>query len=129
MIKIMFCLRRNPALSVEEFQDYWRNRHAPIVMKHAARLGMLRYVQSHSLHNPAFAHLSEHRGHAVEPFDGVAECWYASERSLTRTSDNIPAAILAASRELLEDERAFIDMDNSPIFVVQEREIIPFTAQ
>lgn len=126
MIKIMFCLRRNPALSVEEFQDYWRNRHAPIVTRHAARLGMLRYVQSHSLHNPAFAYMSQDRGSKVEPFDGVAECWYASERWLSRTSAEVPEAILIASRELLEDERQFIDMENSPIFVVQEHEIVPF---
>ena len=123
MVKIMFCLRRNPALSVEAFQDYWRNRHAPIVAKHARRLGMLRYVQSHSLHNPAFAYLSEDRGSNVQLFDGVAEVWYKSERSLARTSGNVPEGILAASRELLEDEQEFIDMANSRIFVVQEHDI------
>ena len=31
MIKLVFCLRRQPHLSREEFQRYWRECHAPLV--------------------------------------------------------------------------------------------------
>ncbi len=45
MIKITFCLRRKPGLSFQEFSDYWRNNHAPLVRSHQRALGMVRYVQ------------------------------------------------------------------------------------
>ena len=31
MIKVVFCLRRQPHLSRQEFQHYWRTVHAPLV--------------------------------------------------------------------------------------------------
>ena len=49
MIAIKFCLRRLPALTLSEFQDYWLNQHAPLVRSVAETLGIRRYVQSHAL--------------------------------------------------------------------------------
>ncbi|WP_446654549.1 EthD domain-containing protein [Blastomonas sp.] len=48
MITIVFCLRRLPGLSREEFQHYGLAGHAPLAREHAAVLGIRRYVQSHS---------------------------------------------------------------------------------
>jgi acyl-CoA dehydrogenase len=31
MVKLIFCLHRRPELSREQFQAYWRDRHAPLV--------------------------------------------------------------------------------------------------
>jgi uncharacterized protein (TIGR02118 family) len=46
MINAVTLLRRKHGLSVDEFQDYWRNNHAGVI----ARLpGVRRYVQSHPL--------------------------------------------------------------------------------
>ena len=46
MIKVVSVLQRKPGMSVEDFQAYWLNKHAPIV----SRLpGLRRYVQSHTL--------------------------------------------------------------------------------
>ena len=46
MVKLIYCITRKPELSVEEFQRYWRETHAPI----AARIpGVRRYVQCHTL--------------------------------------------------------------------------------
>lgn len=122
MVKIVFCLRRQPSLSIEAFQEYWRNHHAPMVAERAKQLGVLRYVQSHSLIKPAFDYMAQERGCVVPPFDGVAELWFGSERVLSR-SKTPPEAALAAARELLADEQQFIDLENSPIFVAQEHEI------
>jgi hypothetical protein len=33
MIKLMFCLRRLPALDRAAFQAYWRDHHAPLVAR------------------------------------------------------------------------------------------------
>jgi EthD domain len=48
MVKILFCLRRLPTLSVQEFQNYWYEVHAPLVKKHQQVLRIARYVQFHS---------------------------------------------------------------------------------
>ena len=42
MIKLVFCLRRLPHLSREEFQRYWREQHAPLVARHAETLRLAR---------------------------------------------------------------------------------------
>ncbi len=34
MIKLTFCLTRLPNLTLAEFQDYWWNKHAPLVKSH-----------------------------------------------------------------------------------------------
>ncbi|MEW6270992.1 MAG: EthD domain-containing protein [Thermodesulfobacteriota bacterium] len=46
MLKLVFCLTRLPHLSREEFQRYWRERHAPLVRSHAATLRIQRYASS-----------------------------------------------------------------------------------
>ena len=45
MIKLMFCLRRVPHLTREQFQEYWRNHHAALVAERARSPGVVRYVQ------------------------------------------------------------------------------------
>jgi uncharacterized protein (TIGR02118 family) len=122
VVKIIFCLRRNPHLTPQEFQHYWRTTHAPLVSARARLLGIRRYVQSHTLFDPRLGGLAEQRGFTGEPFDGVAELWFDSAAVLY-SSDNAPAASLQAAQDLLRDEAQFIDLANSPIFVVEEHEI------
>jgi len=46
-VKGLFSRKRQTSMSVAEFQDYWRNRHAPLVPRKTPHL--LRYVQCHVL--------------------------------------------------------------------------------
>ena len=124
MVKLLFCLRRLPHLSREEFQRYWRERHAPLVASHAKALGIRRYVQRHTIDEPMYAGMGKPRG-GTAAWDGVAELWWE------RTQLTDPAAIEAArraGRELLEDEACFIDLPNSPVFFVDDFEVIPLDA-
>jgi uncharacterized protein (TIGR02118 family) len=75
MLKLSFCLHRLPGLSREEFQRYWRESHAPLVRRHAAALGIERYVQVHAAHDELSELLRASRS-APEPYDGVAELWW-----------------------------------------------------
>jgi uncharacterized protein (TIGR02118 family) len=119
MLKLMFCLTRRPDLSRAEFQAHWRDVHAPLVRRHAAALGIVRYVQNHSEpENPAFA-LARLRGSAGSDFDGVAELWWHSRDSYAAAGQT-PAG-RAAGQALLEDEARFIDLARSPIFLVDEQ--------
>jgi uncharacterized protein (TIGR02118 family) len=124
MVKLSFCLRRLPSLSREAFQKYWFETHAPLVRKHAAALRIQRYVQTHTLLGDAADSLRASRG-GPPGYDGVAELWWKSEEDVALALAT--AAGVEAGRILLEDERKFIDLANSPLFWAREREIIPGT--
>ena len=122
MIKLVFCLRRLPHLTREEFQRHWHERHAPLVRAHAAALGIRRYVQTHTLEHPVNLALQASRG-GPDAFDGVAELWWDSAETLAEASASPDGRAAAAA--LLEDERTFIDLARSPLFVAVERPIVP----
>jgi len=122
VIKLVFCLRRLPSLSLAEFQDYWLNNHAPLVRSHAGTLNIRRYVQTHTTADPALqGALAASRG-APDGFDGVAELWWESREEMaagTATPEGREAA-----RALLEDERRFIDHSRSPLWISEEHPIV-----
>ena len=122
MIKIVFCLRRQAGVSLENFQKYWRTGHAALVKDRAQLLSIRRYVQSHTISDRRLSYLADQRGFAGEPFDGVAELWFDGVEVLY-PNDSAAEASLKAARDLLADEAEFVDLANSPIFVVREHEI------
>jgi uncharacterized protein (TIGR02118 family) len=121
VIKLVFCLRRLPSLTREEFQRYWLDRHGPLVRAHAATLGIRRYVQTHTLDVPVNDALRASRG-GPEGYDGVAELWWDGAEALAAATTTPEGR--AAAEALLEDERRFIDLARSPLFVAVERSII-----
>lgn len=118
MPHLLFCLRRLPTLTREQFQTYWRDVHGPMVRARAEALGLSRYVQSHTLPEGSVTQLAAERGAPVA-FDGVAQLWWEA-RSPTPAQKE---AARQASAELLEDERRFIDLAASPIFLVEDHEL------
>lgn len=121
MIKIVFCLRRRADFSREEFQTYWLTHHAPLVRSHADALGIRRYVQVHSIDDAISTAVAGPR-QSPEPFDGVAELWLDSFDALVAAGSS--EAGRAASAALLDDERRFIDLARSPLFLAQEHVVI-----
>ncbi len=120
MLKLTFCLRRKAGLTLAEFQDYWFNRHAPLVASHRKALRIARYVQLHSLEGAVNEGVMAAR-HAPEPYDGVAQLWWNSLDDLMAGSGTSEA--VAAGRALLEDERKFVDLENSPLWFGEEKVI------
>ena len=114
MIRLEFLMRRKPELTREEFQRYWREQHGPLVAGLAGPLGVQRYSQLHTLEDGSSDPLRAARGGMQEPFDGVAELWFNSLDDLTG-----PDAVEAGS-QLLEDEKHFIDLPNSPLWFAHE---------
>ena len=121
MIKLVFCLRKIPSFSLEQFQDYWYNQHAPLVRKHGDVLGIRRYVQVHTLATPLNDAIQESRG-GPTAYDGVAELWYDSLDAIMAATQS-PEGLEAAAA-LLEDEKKFIDLAQSPLWLANERPII-----
>jgi uncharacterized protein (TIGR02118 family) len=121
MVKLIYCLRRRPEVSVEEFHRYWRDEHAPLVTSHAASLGIRRYAQLHTVSGPVNALLAASR-QGPEAYDGVAELWFDDAEALVAGASS--DAGMAAARELAIDEARFIDHSRSPLFVAEEHEVI-----
>ncbi|HEY8429912.1 MAG TPA: EthD domain-containing protein [Sandaracinaceae bacterium] len=119
MIKLVYAIRRRPDLSPEAFRARWLE-HAPLVERFAAAMRARRYVQSHTIETSWNDVLASSRG-AQPPYDGITEVWWDDLDAL--------AAALAtpegqeAGRALLEDERAFIDLAASSLFLTEEHEI------
>lgn len=118
MIKLSYCLTRAPTLSRAEFQDYWRNHHAPLVMTHAKILRFRRYIQTHTTSNSATLPLAGVRGSTGLDYDGVAEFWWDDMAALSQAASTPEGRDVG--RVLLEDERRFIDLTCSPIFLSEE---------
>ena len=118
MIRLVFALRRQPHLSLQEFQQYWLEQHAPLVASHAQNLGIMRYVQTHRMDDNSYEGAARARGAMEPPHDGVAELWWESEKQLAEVMASPAGA--AADAALLEDERKFIDLPNSPLWLAHE---------
>ena len=122
MVKLIFCLRRRPELSLEEFQAYWRDVHAPLVRSVAPALGIVRYVQSHTTSHPDLGNILAARGVSRPPFDGVAELWWDSAEALLAAGATEQAS--AAARTLYEDEQRFIDLERSELLFAEENQVV-----
>ena len=111
MVKLVFCCRRRPELSLEEFHARWLEIHGPLVRKLREQLPMMkRYVQSHLIPGEASDALRSSRG-ASEPYDGITEVWWNSLEELVEGMSSPEGKV--AHKRLLEDEKDFIDFENS----------------
>jgi uncharacterized protein (TIGR02118 family) len=122
LVKLIFVLRRLPHLSLAEFQDYWLNTHGPLVRSHAKTLRIKRYVQAHTLDEANLQQALAASRNAEPAYDGVAELWWDSIEDLMSPRSTPEGR--AASDELLEDEKKFIDHARSSLWVSQEHEIV-----
>lgn len=120
MIKLVYCVRRRPDVEPDAFRKHWREVHAPKVERAAGALCARRYVQSHALDTVLNDALRDSRGASL-PYDGITEVWWDSEEAMLDAMRTEEGA--AAGRALLEDERNFIDLGASSLFLTQEHEI------
>lgn len=123
MIKITFCLTRKPGMSRVEFQDYWLNKHAPLVARHRETLRIRRYVQLHTGDFAMTDMIRASRAGSLEAapaiYDGVAQLWWDSLDDLMLDTPDTRAA----GQALLEDEAKFIDFSKSPLWFGEEKVI------
>lgn len=117
MHKIIYCMRRKPAMTHAQFVEYWRQVHAPIVLEHRSTLRVARYVQTVPVEHEFSARV-ERRGLLDEPYDGVAELYWASERDLRHAFENEDAK--RVQLQLARDERRFVDHSRSTRWISRE---------
>ncbi len=106
MIKLIGLMNRKDGRSLQEFQRYWREVHAPLI---AQAPGLRRYIQSHSV--------PELYDQYPQAFDGMAEAWFDSPEAYGAAiaSPAWQAAVadgpnfIGSSRRLLATEVPIID--------------------
>jgi hypothetical protein len=119
VIRLTYYLRRKAGFSPGEFQSYWRDHHGPLVASFSSNLNITRYVQVHTIDDPINEAMNRARGGKMEPvYDGVAELWWENELALTNAMQSEQGA--NALTTLLEDERTFIDLPQSPLYLAHE---------
>ena len=122
MLKLTYCLHRLPSLTRVEFQRYWREEHAPLVMAAAKHLDIARYIQCHTEDHPLIAASAAARGiegDDLHTFDGVAEIWIEDSDEVDPSEEAARHAAI-----LLEDEGNFIDFTRSRMFATRENVVI-----
>ena len=93
--------------------------------RHAEALRIRRYVQTHALSSEVAAAQSAARGSESDVYDGQAELWWDSLDDVI-AAGSTPAGQQAAV-ELLEDERRFIDLAQSPLWIGEEHVVVNST--
>jgi len=104
MITAVTLLRRKAGMTPEEFQDYWKTRHAAVI---ATLPGIVRYTQSHPV--------AGQTGPGVAEWDGVAEL---------RARDSQAFRDIGASdayRMVLQDEENFLDRSATALVLTELR--------
>jgi hypothetical protein len=91
------------------------------VSRHAEVLRIRGYVQTHARLSEFAAGQSAARGSEPDVYDGQAELWWDS-------LDDVIAAVSTsagqrAAVELLEDERRFINLERSPVWIGEEHAV------
>src|SRR5215471_17296496 len=117
MIKLIYCVRRLPHLSMPEFQSHWLEHHSQFGPRVKS---IRRYVQYHVLQDDPIREAMAQAGVSkVEPFDGVAIAWFDSLDAMRKdlTGDSVIA-------EALEDEKHFIDHSRTTACVAEEHVVV-----
>ena len=113
MLKLIHCLRRLPGLSLEEFHAHWLEHHSRLVVGDRP---IRRYVQYHRLTNdPIYEAMAQAEGASTETYDGISITWWDDSQTMAG-SPEAGAAV--------EDEKHFIDHENSTLCLTEERVII-----
>ncbi len=112
MIKLIVAVRRNPAMTVDEFREHWKERHGRLVAENPATARYVRkYVQCHTL--------PEEYESGDAAFDGTAELWFdsvADKNAFFSDPDYL--------RDIQPDEAVFADMARTVFFVTREEAVI-----
>jgi len=108
-VKGLFLVKRKPGLSVAEFQDYWRTRHAPLVPRTPH---LRRYVQCHVLPET-------YETETPPAYDGVAELWWPDLETFKQSWASPELQV-----EQLNDVRNFVDAKGSTALLAEEVRVI-----
>jgi uncharacterized protein (TIGR02118 family) len=112
VIKVFFVLRRRPDVSPEQFHDYWKNTHGPLVSKVP---GLIHYVQHHTISVPRPEYSNDD-----PPIDGLVETWWESVEAAQR------AGLSPEFAAVMADEAKFMGHSNRNVHAILVTESVSF---
>jgi len=113
MIKLTVLVKRNPALSVEEFHEEWRAHGRMIAAEPAFAPFIKRYEQHHRIPADYGSPL-----YAGEEFDGVAMQWFDGFKDFLAMLDTPEYAA-----KMQPDETRILDLPKMVILITEEPEV------
>lgn len=116
MIKMLQCVRKDPALSASEFRERWRE-YGDKLGKLAEEMNAVRVVLSTTLAIDLNLRLSEDRG-TLAAFDGVAEISWESGSELMKAAEQ--DTMRRRIEQLRRFQDSFLELSSSSIFLVAE---------
>jgi len=119
VIKVVFGINRREGMALEDFLQYWGENHAALVKEVAQALNIRRYIQTHPTRHALATAMASGRGCALG-FDGIAELWWDSADDLKAASPEAREGM----RRLLEDEKRFMDLPGSVLFLGEEHPVL-----
>lgn len=112
MIRLTALLRRNPALSAEEFQTHWRDVHAALIRSVP---GIERWVVRYEQHPPAAPGLPEGAWGGTDDVDGITLQWFRSyDDFLAMIGDPVYRDTVGP------DEKHLVDLERSVFLLTEE---------
>lgn len=110
MIKVFALIPKRPDISDEHFHSHWREPHGRLALQIKP---IRRYTQAHRMPYPGL-------GLAAGPYEGIAEVWFDTlEIALGLGQDP------DYQRDLVPDERKFIDVPNLRFLMTDEEVPLP----
>jgi uncharacterized protein (TIGR02118 family) len=121
-VKATYLLTRRDDMTQAQCHQTWLRDHGPLVASFAEPLRMAKYVQSHAIAPEVNAAIQAGRNYEP-PLDGVTEVWVNALDDLAAGGE----AARDAGAALIEDERRFVQMDRSRLFLTREHVIFDHT--
>ena len=114
MIKVIAMLKRKSGLTIQEFSQYWRDKHAPLASRMIpgeVASEQTRYVQNYAVKMSGGGDLS---------FDGIAEICFNDLESFRKWNDWY---FSDDAKPLRDDEDNFMDKSKRVIVIAEENVI------
>ena len=94
-------------MTVDEFREYWRDTHGPLIAKLP---GLKRYIQYHVS--------SEQADHTAAPIDGIAELWFHSPEAQRKAYET------AEYQAVIDDEPNLFEMNTHSVHPVMAEDTV-----
>jgi len=114
MVIILGYYKRKPGLSHDQFSHHWVNVHGPLIksIPNIERY-LIRYVQHH-LKSDRSQDFPDNAG-----FDGFSEAWFTTREAMDELF-----SLPFFSKEVIDDERKFLDMEATRWIVYDNQQVI-----
>jgi uncharacterized protein (TIGR02118 family) len=110
VIKMSLFLTRKADLTFEQFSDYWKNVHWPIVQTVPEVMeNTIRYTQQHNIGGVP-------EGVTAAPFDGYAEAWFPNMEAVYKVIGSPKWAEVVA-----KDDENFLDRSKTLVLFSEEK--------